>query len=76
MDSEWIAEVDFLVAHEESVLPLEVKSGLHRAIKSLWVFADRFASPRVYRASPRNFEGRDRFANIPLYAIGLFPQLR
>ena len=74
--SEGIAEVDFVVEHEEAVLPLEVKSGMHRSIKSLWVFADRFASPRVYRTSPRNFERRDRFANIPLYAIGLFPRLR
>ena len=74
--SEGIAEVDFVVVHEEAVLPLEVKSGMHRAIKSLWVFADKFASARVYRTSPRNFECRDRFANLPLYAIGLFPQLR
>lgn len=74
--SDGVAEVDFVVVHEEAILPLEVKSGMHRAIKGLWVFADKFTSPRVYRASPRNFECRDRFANIPLYAIGLFPQLR
>lgn len=74
--SEGIAEVDFLVVHDGAVLPLEVKSGLHRAVKSLWVFADRFGVSKVYRTSPRNFECRDHFANIPLYAIGLFPQLR
>ena len=74
--SEGIAEVDFVVVHEDAILPLEVKSGMHRAIKSLWVYADRFAPPRLYRTSPRNFECRDRFANIPLYAIGLFPRLR
>ena len=74
--SEGIAEVDFLVTHENEVLPLEVKSGLNRAIKSLWVYADKFKPARVYRASPRNFECRDNFLNIPLYAAGLFPQLR
>ena len=74
--SEGIAEVDFIVAHDAAILPLEVKSGMHRAIKSLWVFADKFNPSRLYRTSPRNFECRDRFANIPLYAIGLFPQLR
>ena len=74
--SEGIAEVDFLVAHDEEILPLEVKSGLNRAIKSLWVYADKFNPPRVYRTSPRNFECRDNFGNIPLYAAGLFPQLR
>jgi len=36
--SEGIAEVDFLVTHNEEILPLEVKSGLNRAIKSLWVY--------------------------------------
>jgi predicted AAA+ superfamily ATPase len=74
--SEGIAEVDFIVVQEDTILPLEVKSGMHRSIKSLWVYADKFTPSRLYRASPRNFECRDRFANIPLYAIGLFPQLR
>ena len=74
--SEGIAEIDFLVTHENEVRPLEVKSGLNRAIKSLWVYADKFKPSRVYRASPRNFECRDNFLNIPLYAAGLFPQLR
>lgn len=74
--SEGIAEVDFLVPYEDAILPLEVKSGLNRAVKSLWVYADRFKPPRVYRASPRNFECRDTFANIPLYAVGLFPHVR
>jgi predicted AAA+ superfamily ATPase len=74
--SEGIAEVDFLLLHEDQILPLEVKSGLKRAIKSLWVYADKFKPARVYRASPRNFECRDNFGNLPLYAAGLFPQLR
>ena len=74
--SEGIAEVDFLVVHDGEILPLEVKSGMHRSIKSLWVYAGKFKTPRVYRTSPRNFECRDDFANIPLYAIALFPQLR
>jgi len=39
-------------------------------------FADKFNPPRLYRISLRNFESHDRFINIPLYAIGLFPQLR
>ncbi|MEI6150071.1 MAG: ATP-binding protein [bacterium] len=74
--SDGIAEVDFIVVHEGAILPLEVKSGMHRAVKSLWVFADKFNPPKVYRTSPRNFECRDRFTNIPLYAIGLFPEFR
>jgi predicted AAA+ superfamily ATPase len=71
-----LAEVDFLVVHDTTILPLEVKSGMHRNIKSLRVYAERFKPSRIYRSSPRNFECRGDFANIPLYAIGLFPELR
>jgi predicted AAA+ superfamily ATPase len=74
--SDGIAEVDFVVAQEGNILPLEVKSGLNRTIKSLRVYDEKFSPPRLYRTSPRNFECRDHFANIPLYAVGLFPQLR
>jgi hypothetical protein len=74
--SEGVAEVDFLVRHENEILPLEVKSGRKRNVRSLRIFAQKYGSTRVYRASPRNFECRDDFANIPLYAIDLFPALR
>ncbi len=73
--SDGIAEVDFLVVHNGMILPLEVKSGLHRDIKSLRVYAEKFKPSRIYRTSPRNFECRDDFANIPLYAVGLFPEM-
>jgi predicted AAA+ superfamily ATPase len=74
--SENVAEVDFLVSQDEAILPLEVKSGLNRNIKSLRVYASKYNPVRIYRASPRNFEHSGDFANIPLYAIGLFPELR
>ena len=74
--SEGVAEVDFLVMDNEMILPLEVKSGLNRNIKSLRVYAEKFHPPRIYRTSPRNFECRGDFANIPLYAIDLFPKLK
>jgi hypothetical protein len=73
--SEGIAEVDFLVVHSSMILPLEVKSGLNRNVKSLRVYAEKYKPSRMYRTSPRNFECREDFANFPLYAIGLFPEL-
>jgi predicted AAA+ superfamily ATPase len=74
--SEHIAEVDFIVECEGELLPLEVKSGMMRSIKGLRVYAEKYHPSRLYRASPRNFERRDDFVNIPLYAIELFPGLR
>ena len=74
--SEGIAEVDFLLVYDQAILPLEVKSGLNRNIKSLRLYADKFKPPRIYRTSPRNYDCHDDFVNIPLYAIGLFPESR
>ncbi len=74
--SEGVAEVDFIIACEEKILPLEIKSGLNRNIKSLRIYAEKHGESRLYRASPRNFEARDDFANIPLYALCIFPELR
>ncbi len=74
--SEGIAEVDFLIPAEDKILPLEVKSGMNRNVKSLRVFAEKFKPARIYRTSPRNFYSHDDFVNIPLYAIELFPDLR
>jgi predicted AAA+ superfamily ATPase len=74
--SEGIAEVDFLVVHDQEIVPLEVKSGLNRNIKSLRLYADKFHPKRIYRTSPRNFDIHDDYVNIPLYAIGLFPELK
>jgi uncharacterized protein len=69
-------EVDFLVMREREILPLEVKSGLNRNIKSLRVYEGKYHPPRLYRASPRNFDNHDDFVNIPLYAVGAFPELK
>ncbi|MBN1129410.1 MAG: hypothetical protein JXA71_10510 [Chitinispirillaceae bacterium] len=74
--SERIAEVDFVVECEGTLLPLEVKSGMIRSIESLSVYAEKFHPPRRYHTSPRNFESHDDVANIPLYAIERFPGLR
>ncbi len=73
--SEGLAEVDFLMEHEGVIHPLEIKSGLNRNIKSLRVYAEKYKPSRIYRCSPRNFESRNDFANIPLYAIGQLPEL-
>ncbi len=70
--SEGIAEVDFVMAQDQEIVPLEVKSGLNRNIKSLRVYADKFKPRQILRTSPRNFDQIDDFINIPLYAIGNF----
>ncbi len=64
------AEVDYIVATEENkILPLEVKSGMHRNLKSIRSYADKYAPNWLFRISPRNFTESDDFRNIPLYCV-------
>jgi len=72
--SEGIAEVDFILEYQQKILPLEVKSGTKRNVKSLWVYEQKYKPGKVFRSSPRNFEINDKFVNLPLYAVGGFPE--
>ncbi len=63
------AEVDFILQQNQAIIPLEVKSGMNRNIKSLRSYADRYHPEKIYRTSPRNFTCDDDFVNIPLYAV-------
>lgn len=65
------AEVDFLVESNQKIIPLEVKSGTSRNIKSLQSYASKYSPEKVFRTSPRNLIQSDNFINIPLYAINL-----
>lgn len=66
------AEVDFLLDFENIILPLEVKSGLNRNIKSLRSYADKYSPKYIFRISPRNFTHDGDFINIPVYAVCFF----
>lgn len=71
--NEGIAEVDFLVAHDGEILPLEVKRGLNRAIKSLWVYADKFNPHRVYSDLAEKFRMPRQFRKHPPLCGRPFP---
>jgi len=62
------AEVDFVVQYENEIIPIEVKSGMNRNIKSLRSYEEKFKPKYLFRISPRNFYKNDNFINIPLYA--------
>jgi len=65
------AEVDFIIAKNGKILPIEVKSGLNKNKKSLQSYADKYKPDMVYRLSPRNFIQSGNFTNLPLYASNL-----
>ncbi|HFA50399.1 MAG TPA: ATP-binding protein [Bacteroidetes bacterium] len=62
------AEVDFLLQTDKGILPLEVKSGLSRNLKSLRSYDHKYKPELIFRASPRNFSQAGNFINLPLYA--------
>lgn len=78
--SKSIAEVDYLLARDSKVIPVEVKSGTQGGMKSLWMFMREKHLTEAYRVSFENFGefenidaedgGSIRHVNIvPLYAI-------
>lgn len=62
------AEVDFLIQQDDKIIPLEIKSGLNRNIKSIRSYAEKYKPEHIFRLSPRNFMQSDDFVNLPLYA--------
>jgi predicted AAA+ superfamily ATPase len=69
------AEVDFVIAHNEQIFPLEVKAGVSTKKKSLKVFGEKYRIPVLSRATLMNFAHDGKICNYPLYAISLFPGL-
>jgi len=69
------AELDFVVAHDGDVWPLEVKAGVNPRSKSLRSFDERFSPPVLSRANLLNLRRDGRICNYPLYAVTRFPEL-
>lgn len=65
------AEVDFLLEHDHTIYPLEVKSGENRRKKSLQVYSQKYSPKVLYRASTMNLKATDNFINYPLYLVSL-----
>lgn len=80
------AEVDYILAHNQKVLPVEVKAGTQGGMKSLWYFLRDKKLHLAVRCSLENFGffnyqdteegGNTRQVKVlPLYAISMLPDL-
>lgn len=65
------AEVDFIIASNGIIMPIEVKSGLNKNKKSLQSYTEKYKPEMVYRLSPRNLIQSENFTNLPLYAVNI-----
>jgi predicted AAA+ superfamily ATPase len=64
------AEVDFLYEYEGKVLPIEVKSGDGRTLKSMHLFLQTHKdSPYGIRFSTHNYSSYDKIISKPLYDV-------
>jgi len=66
------SEVDFIVQWENEVVPIEVKSGIHKKSKSLEIYRDMYNPAHAVRTTLNNFGETGGFYSIPLYLIASF----
>lgn len=69
------AEVDFLLQHENEVVPIEVKAEENTKSKSLRVFKEKFGAKKALRLSASPYRDQDWMVNIPLYGANAFLHL-
>jgi predicted AAA+ superfamily ATPase len=64
------AEIDYLIAVEGKVIPVEVKSGVGSTLKSMHMFLDSHQqSPFGIRFSVQNYSVHGKIYSYPLYAV-------
>jgi uncharacterized protein len=64
------SEIEFLIQHEENIIPVEVKSGSRTRAKSLSVYSEIYSPKIKVIASLKNLElSNNKTLNIPLYLI-------
>ncbi|MGE3919433.1 MAG: ATP-binding protein [Gammaproteobacteria bacterium] len=67
------AEVDFIVAYEGKIYPLEIKANFSKKLKSLKVYDEKYHPLALSRATIRNLKHDGDIYNYPLYLIAKFP---
>jgi predicted AAA+ superfamily ATPase len=69
------SEVDFVIQKWNEIIPVEVKASVNLKAKSLKAFMDAWNPARALRTSLAPYARHDRLYDIPLYLIGVFPEL-
>lgn len=67
------AEIDYLINHNNKVVPIEVKSGTGSSLKSMQMFLEsHHTSPHGIRFSTQNYSVYNAIHSYPLYALAYF----
>ena len=63
------AEVDYIIQHNDKILPIEVKSGIRGKMQSMRLFISGHNTRKGVRLSLENFAGYEDIEAYPLYAV-------
>lgn len=63
------AEIDFIIQHQNEIIPIEVKAEENLKARSLKVYVEKFAPKTALRTSMNKYRAESWLTNIPLYAI-------
>ena len=63
------SEVDFLIQWQNEIVPIEVKSGIHKRSKSLEIYRELYNPAHAVRTTLNNFGITEELYSIPLYMI-------
>ena len=66
--SDETAEIDFVIQHENDVVPVEVKKGVRTRSGSMNLFSKKYHTPFAIRISQKNFGFENSIKSVPLYA--------
>ena len=69
------AEIDFLVQHEDLIIPVEVKAEENLQAKSLKIYVEKFSPEKSVRTSMSLYRKENWLTNIPLYAVELIGRI-
>lgn len=72
------AEVEFIRQVEDTIVPIEVKSGWVTKSKSLWVYTQKYHPPYrvIMSAHPLRIDHMNQVHHYPLYLASQFPLIR
>jgi len=63
------SEVDYVISHDEKIIPVEVKAGTKGSMQSLFIFLNEKKLEKGVRISSENFAKFDKIDVYPLYAV-------
>ncbi len=69
------AEVDYLLAYEQQIIPIEVKATINGKLKSLHQFMTKYDSPIGIKISQKALEFSDNILTVPFYLVGELERL-